>query len=438
MYREPQQSVDTSDTQYEENDADMLINNLIYSMPKSMSVCVNRTHVQQFPTSMSNVKVGRDSVLIWDWNTGNNYIDCSNSYLKFRLKATATTALVAPPTFGVFGSALNLFKEVRIRSRSGTELNRTENANLLNNYLLQYSRTQNYIDTIGSAFYLNSTVSPFNTANTLISEISIPLSLLDSFFRPLKGVLIPSQLSSGLHIEISLESIARAFKDPAGYFGAGALLEMIDISMMLDSSSLSDDTSRLMNLESSNTGLEYCYTRNHNVNSIYPLGTNNINLQISKAVSQATQIFTIISNAANSNLSTVDSFVSEGYKVSAWGYRLGSSYYPNQPILDNLTGSINGVQSFLMAMSSFEKMKNPFQESSMTLNKFQNSLSVLSVDLQRNQSLQVSGQASNNSRLLELNMTRNGAADTDKIEVNAFLSYISVCRTFIDNASVAI
>lgn len=385
----------------------------------------------QYPQIGNNVKVDRNTTVIFDWNTGNSFIDPANSYLKFKLKATSTTGAAAPPTFGTYGSALNIFKEIRIRSKSGTELNRTENANLMNNYLLQYGKTTNYINTIGGSYYLNSTESPFNTANTLISEICIPLRDLDSFFRPIKGVLIPPQIASGLHIEFAIESVARIFKDPAGYFGVNSVLELQDISLSLDTVNLTDETAKIVNAESSMSGLEYSYTRYHNVNSIYAAGTSSINLQISKAVSQATQIFTILQNNTNSNLSTVDSLISDSFKVQSWNYRLGSTYYPHQSVIENLNSTYNGNQSYILAMSSFEKLKMPFQESSVTLNKFSNSLSIFSVDLQRSQALQVSGLPINNSRILELNLTRDATGDlTNKLEVNAFLAYISVCKAY--------
>ena len=440
MYRETQEVTDTTDTPYNDgqDENDLLINNLIYEMPKSLSLATGRVYVNQYPQRQT-YNVDRSETLVFNWNTGNSFIDCDNSFLKFKMRAVAPNA-VAGPTFGVYGSALNIFKEVRIKSRSGVELSRTENSNLYNNFRLQWTKTDNWINTVGTAFYLNSTTSCFNAANTLITEVCIPLSELSSFFRPLKkGQLLPPQLASNMQIELNCESLATAFKDAAGYFGAASSVQLTDISMLLDTVNMSDDTSKILNLESSQSGLEYTYSRIFSYNSVFPAGSNNINVQIQKACSQSTHAVTIIRNATNTTLSTVDSLISEPWKTKAWQYRLGSSYYPHQTLIDTQTSAINGCQSYMLALSAYDKLKAPFQEASVTLNEFSNSLGVAAVSLERNQSLAVSGLPVNNSRVLEVIIERDGSGDsTNKVMVDCFLSYICVAKAYIDNVSVAV
>lgn len=439
MYRESQQAIETTETENADADGDFMINNLVYEMPRSLSLRTARTWVSQFP-QRATYKIDRNDTIIFDWNSGNSFIDAGNSFLKFKLKVYNATPLVTPATFGVYGSALNLFREIRIRSRSGTELSRCENSNLFNNYRLQYTKSDNWINTIGSTFYLNSTESPFNTGGTTVAEICIPLSEIDSMFRPNKSQLMPPQLASGLRLEFSMESLERAFKDPEVFLGATSYVEMHDISMMLDTVTMSDETTKLLNLESSQSGLEYVYDRVFSLNAIYPSGTSNATIQLQKAVSQSNHVFAILSNATNSNLGGVDSFISESYKLRSWQYRLGSSYYPQQQLIDSATNLNRGRSSYLMALSSFDKLKSPFKESGVTMNKFHNSLSIASMSLERDSNLQVSGLPINNSRVLELLLERDASSDNgiDKLEVNVFLTYTTVAKLFIDNVSTAI
>lgn len=438
MYNEPMQNVDVSDTKYNDSDGDLMINNLIYEMPKSLSLATGRTHVNQFP-QRATYAVNRNDTIIFDWNTGNAFIDPMNSYLKFKMRSIGIQN-VAIPTFGS-GSALNLIHEYRIRSRSGVELDRLENANLYHNYRLHYTKTMNWMQTIGATFYLNNSAVLFNGQGTVASEVCIPLCELATFFNCIKkGQLIPPQIASGLRIELSLESVARAFVDPSNYFHAGSSLELFDIAMVLDTVSLSDETSKILNLESSQSGLEWTYNRVYNYSSTYAAGTANFTMQVSKAVSQGTHAFMVIQNATNSNLASVDSFYSEPFSYKSWQFRLGSQYYPNQLVNNQTTGvAYKGLESYLLTMSSYEKMKSPFQETTITPTTYSLNQALIGVSLERNQFLAVSGLPINNSRVLEVLVERDTTLDgSNKRDVNCFLTYISVCKAYVDNMSVAI
>lgn len=438
MNREPMQSVDVSDTKYSDSDGDLMVNNLIYEMPKSLSLATGRTHVAQFP-QRSTYTVDRNSTMVFQWNTGNAYIDTSNSYLRFKMKASGTANVVPAGFF--LASALNLFHEYRIRSRSGVELDRLENCNLYNQYRLKYTKSTNWLSTIGQSFFYATQSAIFNQANTIITDVCIPLCELATFFCPLKkGQLLPPQIASGLQIELSLESIARAFTDVNGWFQAGSSLELTDIAMVLDTVSLSDETSKLLNLESSQSGLEWCYNRVYNYSATYASGTSNFTMQVSKAVSQATHAFMVTQNSSQTQSALFDSFLAEPFSYKSWQMRLGSQYYPNQMVNNQTqTVTIKGMESYLLTMSSFEKMKTPFQETSVTPAVYSGSQAVIGVSLERNQSLAVSGLPINNSRVLEILVERDATGDAGASrDVNCFLTYVSVAKAFIDNMSVAL
>lgn len=438
MPREMQQNVEVSDTKYDEADSSLLINNLIYEMPKALSLCVDRKNILQYP-QRSTYTVSRNNTIIFDWNTGNSYINPENSFLKFKMVAIGV-GNVAPPTFGST-SALNLIHEVRIRSRSGVELDRCENSNLYNAYRIKYTKSDRWISTVGSSFFCNSAIPIFSNPNLLQTEVCIPLSEIATFFKPMKKQLIPCQIASGLRIELSLESLQKAFVDATGYFGNGSSLELRDIHMSLEASNLSDETLKLLNLESSQSGLEYVYNRVYSYSNTFDAGTSNFTLQVSKAVSQALHVFSVMQSNTAANSSTVDSFLSQRFTATSYQYRLGAAYYPHvavQSIIDT-TVTRRGVEPYLLTLASFDKLKNAFQECTVTLDTFSESLSVLATSLERDSSLQISGLPINNSRILELIVSRDGSADAGvKLDVIAFLTYISVCRAYVDNMSVAI
>ena len=446
MSREVQQTVDTSNTDYGDSiDADLLVNNLVYEMPSALSLAISRTYTLNYP-QRSTYPLSRNTTVVFDWNTGNGFIDPSNSFFKFKLVVETPTVpapVGAVPTFGE-SSALNLIHESRIRSRSGVELDRTENLNVYNKYRIDYDKTQQWKDTVGKSFYVEGGASYplFNTANTSQPEICIPLCEMCPFFRPLKaGQLLPPQLVSGLRIELSLESIEKAFVDTIGWFGVNAKITLEDIHMSLDTVMMSDETSKLLNLESSNTGLEWVYNRVYNYSNTF-VSPSNFTLQMSKAVSQAVHTFAVLQDNAAIDSILVDSFVSEEYKVKNWQYRLGAQYYPHIPVVTDTTATtlIKGNESYVLALASCDKLRKNYQESSVTFSDFSTDKSILAVSLEKNQSLSISGLPSNNSRQLELLCTRNNTADApgSKIDVNSFLTYVSVAKAFIDNVAVAI
>jgi hypothetical protein len=201
---------------------------------------------------------------------------------------------------------------------------------------------------------------------------------------------------------------------------------------------MSDEVSKLINLESSQSGLEYSYPRVYSFQSIYPSGSAVVNVQIQKAVSQAVFINCILSDNSASTNPLVDSFASENYKYKSYQFRLGSAYYPNQPVTDPLTSAINGSQGYILSLASYDKLRLPFSESSITSAKYATTYSSISTCLERDSSLQISGLPINNSRILEILIERDTTGDTQKLEVNCFLEYISVSRCFVDNTSVAI
>ena len=438
MSREIQQSVNVSDVKYDEQDSDLLINNLIYEMPKALSLATGRTHVKQYP-QRNTYNMDRNTTIVFDWNTGNSYIDAKNSYLTFKLRAiNPDTVIAVMPSFGD-GSALNMFREVRIRSRSGVELSRLENCNLYNKNRMDYNYTEAWHNTIGRSFFYDVNFSPFNQANTKNSVVTIPICEIDSFFRPLKGQLIPAQLASGLRIELSMESIQKTFQDVLLYL-APATVELYDIAMVLDTVNLSDETAKLLNLESSQSGLEYCYPRVYNFSNVYPAGTQNFSMQITKSVSQAVHVHACIQKSDNVNNTIFDSFDSETWKVTSYQWRLGSQYYPHQAlIMPTGSGESDSYEAYMLTMSSFDKMNTVFKESRIDPQQFYLEKGIISTSLERNQSLQISGSPINNSRILELLVERDGSNDgTNKVEVNSFLEYISVAKTYIDNVAVAI
>ena len=397
---------------------DLMVNNLIYRQPKQLSLAVNRSMKRQYFQRSSYTA---SATAIIDWNTGSDYVKACNSYLTFKVALTGTDPVGG---FGV-GSAANLLQSIVIRSRSGTELDRLDRLNLWSKNDIAHTLGADWISKFGTMAGVRGLA---NALSDTAVRFVLPLTMLAGFFRPVGGQLIPPQLASGLHIELVFADYREAILQGSGSVTG---FTITDISMMTDCVTLSDDTQKTLNFESASSGLEYTYPRIHTSTST--ITSTAINAQISKAVSQA-NIATgcLLTQAAVLDV-TADSLKSPAWNVSSWQYRIGSIYMPNQP----LTDAGDGLESFFTAQAVYDKAKHHHMENAVSLTDFKtNGYGVMSVSMEKDQSLNLSGLPINNSRMLELQATL--AAWSANLELVVFLEYTSVARAYIDNCVVSI
>ena len=429
-YMETQRSTDTSDVSMDQASSDLRINNLVYQQPAALSLAVDRSLKRQF-FQRSTYEGSKSTTMICDWNTGTSYVNMANSYLSVKVKLTGGATSAA--NFGS-GSAMNFLNEVRIQSRSGTELDRLQNANLWSKFDSLYQMPSEWLETVGSVQGFGPTrtraTDPSNTNTTTAVRFNIPLAQISPLFRPLKaGQLLPPQLASGLHFEITLEDFRTAlFQKVAGITG----YNLESLYFQLDTVQMTDDTQRTVNDISANTGLEYAFNRIYTSQSQLPISQLSLSQQIRKAVSQACYVTSITLSQADKVDITKDSLNAIPFNYDSFQYRLGSLYFPNQAITD----AQDGVEAYTIAQSTYDKMKHAYNAGSITIANFVSKHGILSGSFEKDTSLDISGLPINNSRVLELNASYVAVAEA--LEVYSFLQYTSVARTFLDNTAIAI
>ena len=427
-YMEKGSTTMTSDVSVQDSsDADLLVNNLTYESPKALSLATNRSYQKSF-FQRSVYSGDRSTTMICDWNSGTSFINCSNSYLSVSVQLEGGAGGAA--SFGS-GSAVNIINECRIRSRSGVELDRVQNANIWSMFDSVYNRSEQNLDTIGSLEGFSAGRLPSNSTTEVdnTTKFLIPLGCISPYFRPMQGQLLPPQLASGLRIELSLEDVRTALFQVGGAITG---YKITDCYFQLDCVELTDETQRTLNMDSAKDGLEWSYERVYTTITQQPSSQTNISAQVRKAVSQAALVYSLAISGADKVDITKDSLVAVPFNTSSFQYRLGSLYFPHQRIENGEDGS----EATLIAYETFDKLRHPFRETSVTPATFREKFGVLAASLERDQSLQFSGLAVNNSRTLELDATY--AAVSENLEVYTFLTYCSVARAFIDNCSVAV
>jgi len=413
-------------------------NGLFYKMPQSLSTSVNRTFKREFAQKQTYLQ---GQTMVFDLNTGSDYIDPTSCMLSFDLIVVATTntpTVNDEYSFGqTSGTAANLISEIRILSKNGTEIDRTQNANVLAKVMTDYTYSVEGQKTLEMAGYLAAGGADFsaNNAVPVTKKFVIPMSLISGFFRPtVKGMKLPSGLTSGLRIEMTLEVASRALFNTSNSTGRNMTYTLNNPIIFMMSHSLNDPTQAALMKNSAETGLEYTFPSYFNT----PLTTasGSINEQVKKAVSQATSVFTPIYLTANATNELQDSFASIGSSLlENFQYRVGSNYYPQQSV-SSIGQLAETTEAWYISLGAFNKMRDirTFPANVDKIDYDTGGKFLVAVPLETDSLLNLSGVPLNNSNVLELRMSVTGAEKTFHI----FVEYISIARTFINKTSIKI
>lgn len=415
--------------------SDLLVNNLVYQQPSALSLATARAYTRHYPQVQT---YSSGQTVVMDLTSGASFVDPETSYLTFdcilKTSGAAITANFAS------GSAMNLFRQTTIRSRSGTELSRTElvnhwsRFNSLNQYDDQYLSKQGLMEGWGL------TRSSFDSAilsSATPRRFCIPLPRLDPFFAPMvKGQKFPPQIFSGLHIEFILEDVRTAVFLKSGLAADFAGFEISNIAMVADSITMTDDVQRVINEESAQSGLEIGYDRVFTAQTSLAVGSTSANVQIRKAVSQCKMAYTICLEKTRILDVAADSFVSVQFDATNWQYRLGSLYFPKQAL--QTRGLNDPSESYLQQIAMYDKLRSE-KSTCVSMTTFNDTQSALCASFERDQALQLSALPCNNSRVAELDVEFSSVSSPAITrQLISFLVYSSISRSFIENTSSSI
>ena len=392
------------------------VNSLDYELPSNMSVVVSRNLKRSFANLDQYKENGKVIITL---NTGTDYCDGINSYLTFKARVSGPAGSTAG--FGS-GSACNFIENITITSRSGVEIERIEGLNNLRREHDRYDCSQDWIDNFGSVMgYTNEakTNAPV-LAQDADLQFCIPMGRLAGSFNTRK--LIPSQLAGGLRIEIKLASLGSALikgaTAPTGY-------QLTDVTMMCDCYQLADSIQKRLNMNAAANGLEF-YFETYDRTKFNESASNQANITVRKAVSRALWAIAKSRLSANVDNLAVDSIASEPNKVKDFFWRLGSLYFPNQPLR-------NKEEMYYFAQYCFDKVKKCHNQNSVSLKDFKGDEGIVAVTLERSNVLGLSGLPINNARTLQLDMNFDTSASRD---VDIYMAYIKLVRVFINNCVV--
>ena len=414
----------------------MQLNGLKYRIPQPISSAVSRSYKREFAQKGQYLK---GNTIVFDWNTGTNYVNPDTALLSFSFNLTLAADPGGNREFtwaGSLGGAA-LFREIRIISKNGVEVDRIQDAALLSKILVDYTvgpDGQAMLEMADGYGSINiPTVDDGTTTLDAPVQCVIPMKYLSGFFRPVvEGMLIPAGLASGMRIEIQLVSEPElALVQEQGVVPIAFTVD--DAVMILETSALNDPTQAALMAESTSNGLEYTYPSYYSTQLSTAAGANTTT-QINKAVSQGTRMFLALQEpiaAAPGDEIKVDSYASlGGVAVQDYQFRVGQSYFPNQTV----TKTTEKLVFAQAAWSSLRKLD--FQPNSVGYNQYfgpwvqtddetrSRGKAIVATSLETSDRLNLSGLPLNNASTGEIRFKCAVAA-----RGVLFLEFISVSRT---------
>jgi hypothetical protein len=423
-----------------------LLNGVNYESLPETTISVSRSFKKQFFQKDTYTQSNNEAIC--DFNTGAEFVNPRRSYLTFKCKVKFSTYTGALPAdkFANFGrgGATNLIRRIVITSRSGVELSRTEDYNILAAKLVRWGCSREYVEQMGQlSGFTNDTALYPTTAGQFTNKTEgvtdtktfvIPCCLLSGFFSGDGKSLIPPQLSAGLRIQLTMDSPEKAFVSTEA-----VTYELSDISFVTNVTTMVDSWQKQLNEESARDGLTYSYPEWHTTQSNVPASQSRVNIEVRKAVARCMMAFTVTQDSAAAAVGT-DSMKSEAYDATSVEYRLGSLYPTQQPVK-------SGEEMYFIAQSMWDSGISDCKDlNNVSVDSFKQSTAgsadgdgITATSLERNDVainnvLNIGGLPTNNSRVLAVDITfSQGASRTTYL----YMKHLRVVKAFLDNCVVS-
>jgi hypothetical protein len=311
-------------------DSLLAVNQLSYQMPPSLGIASSARHRMEF-AQMNSYSVGSNggaSTVVFDLQSGSSFIDPAVSYFVFNVSHTSAGVAMG---FGS-GSVANLIQTVTVRSRTGREVCRVENFNLLVKYVDLIQNSQDRLLTVMASQGYSPIGTVYGSSVPNTGKIFIlPMNTIPCF-APINGKLLPPQLMEGLRVEFRLESSNIAFTPStvAGVTPANfsyTITRPYSHYMCYD---LADAFQRQIAMVAAKSGLRLLH--NEYFHTITSANTQQINYDIKKAASKALSCLVIPRVVTATTSADADCFASIQNQIISYQGQIGSQYYPNAPL----------------------------------------------------------------------------------------------------------
>ena len=399
----------------------MGLNGLIYKTPMDSSLSVQR-NLQTFNFDSTSYNNSSPSMSV-NFQAGSGFINCATSYVCFDLTVTCDTNVNY--NFGI-GSASNLFRTNIVTTRSGAEVDRFQNANVLLPQIHRGKNPSEWFKSVGAlAGYSESTTAPATYPQGIAKTFVIPLSHFAGIFTSKQ--LMPSQLASGMRLDCQLESVATAIVMANADQKVSYTIN--NPKLVLDVSILSDGALAQLTQQAGKNGLEYSFSTYANESST--TSTQAVNVQFSRSVARALRCY-VVPRLTGAFVQTADSFSTSNVVYERVQFQIGSTYFPNREILNNPQAYANLLQTLgqYSGHAYGDLTKTDFDA---------NGFSVAASSFETSALIRASGTSVNNSRSLLINLRTDAIPVVDPVQsrdIQSYLEYQVILRANLANVNV--
>ena len=413
------------------------VNKLLYKMPPMIGIASKKHHRIDYFQSSSYVN---GEVMVLDSQTGSDFINPKTSYIKLNVIPTGTGSFNS-------GSVANIISRIVVRTRTGKEISRLENANLLIKYKQIYECSRNWKRTIGVS-------QGYNKSETLAEE---SLSASKVFILPLwvipcfnVDVLLPPQMMEGLRIEITLESPNVAFGPTSGGASTVSSYSVSRPEIHWDSIDLADQFKRKIAEMASKQGLNIVHKEYfHTIVASSASGQTQFNFDVKKAASKALRLFIVSRDQSKISNVATDGMASAQYDYISQQSRIGAIYYPNAPLkVDDISESGN-VEAYYHAVYCHGKVDqcwyppsvDPEQFTALESGTFNQLNSLVMFNYNKSTVSDLQGSQVNNSRAILVDLEAQaggtgGAPANYSRRLDVYLEFLRASKYYLSNCEV--
>jgi hypothetical protein len=386
----------------------LMVNKLDYKLPPQISIASKCTHVINYSQQAS---YNNGNTIIFDVQTGSQFVDPACSYLRFVVTPNDGTHC-----FGS-GSAKNLFSRVVVRTATGKELSRVEDANLIMKMVDVYNNSDNWRTTLGK----NQGYTEAPATNVLADAVpatgkvfALPIQCLMPCMSPHGAKLVPPNIMSGLRIELTFKVYE-----------------------------LADQFQRKIQ-EMSQAGLNYLY-KEHFHTIVAPGATTNINFDVKKAASKSLTARILARKSSDLSTAGKDRLASAVYNYSKIQSHIGSSYFPNQPLQISATPSADNIaEAYHYALYAQDKLEawNPtgvtpaqYLGRANTGTNDVYSSGIVAFNFNKSNVSDLAGYTTSNSRALLVDLTQDSVS-VENVRLDVYLTFLRLAKIYQSNAVV--
>jgi hypothetical protein len=415
------------------------VNKLLYKTPPSLSVATTRRMISAYPQQRT---YGNGETFVMSFPTGSQFIDFKNSYLKLRVSFAGAT----PVGSWGSGSVANLITEVRVKSRSGTNLCRLQGFNAYTAMAQRWQHSNGDFESVMQAQgYGNRQLSA--TGSVGVADASIVLRTgadfvlpLDTIpcFDPLGGVLIPPQMLDGAIIEMDLETPAAAFMSSTSSVTSYTISSL---ELRLCAFTLGDAFQRKISQISASQGLSISFYEKYR--TLVSSDQASFQYDVKKSASQAVAVYMLPRPTASLTAGSADTMASEPLECKYLQVNVGPVYFPNAPLqITSVPDFTNASEMYRYTIQAWKTGRDkdvgvPFQQYvAADANGFYALMGTQAVSFVRSSVSNASGIMINSSRSAIIDIQFQTGTGAGR-RIDTWLCYVRNVKVYLSNQVVS-